>query len=73
MNMLLWGLTLGTIGKVLLGITVIFVHARITKEHRIDKAVLQEMNKEKALGILGIFLMIMGYALEMAFYMGGGF
>ena len=69
-GLLIAGLTVGTIGKVLLGVTVILVHGRIFKEHRIDKVVLSELHREKAFGIAGIILMVVGYALEVIFYTG---
>lgn len=72
-DLLLAGLTIGTIGKVLLGITVILVHGRITREHKIDRAVLKEMRKEKWYGVAGIILMVLGYILEMLFYVGEPF
>ena len=71
--LLLWSLTIGTVGKVLLGVTVLRVHSRITKEHKIDGQVLSEMKHEKWAGIIGILLMVIGYLLEMVFYLGGPF
>ena len=68
MDLLFWGLTLGVVGKVLLGITVIKVHSKIVKEHKIDGAVLSEMRSEKNLAILGIIFMVVGYILEALFY-----
>ena len=73
MTLLFWGLTIGTLGKVLLGITVILVHGRIFKEHRIDKVVLKELRREKGLGIAGVVLMLLGYLLEILFYTTGPF
>lgn len=70
MALLYWGLTIGTIGKVILGLTVILVHNRIFKEHRIDDVVLKELRRERAFGITGIVLMVVGYILEMMFYTG---
>lgn len=67
-TMLFWGLTLGIIGKVLLGATVIMVHSKITHEKRIDGLVLMEMKREKRIALLGIVLMLVGYLLELAFY-----
>ncbi len=66
--MLFWGLTLGVIGKVLLGATVIMVHSKITHEKHIDGIVLMEMKRERTIAMFAIFLMIIGYALELAFY-----
>lgn len=66
--MLFWGLTLGVAGKVLLALTVIMVHSKITHEKRIDGIVLMEMKRERNVALLGLLLMIIGYFLEIAFY-----
>lgn len=71
--LLITGTTLGTLGKVILGITVIRVHGRLSKEHSVDDAVVNEIHKEKTLGILGIALLVLGYIIEMFFYAQGGF
>ena len=68
MALLFWGLTLGLIGKVTLGIAVMMVHFRIVKEHHIDKAVLTEMRRERNVAFLGIILMVIGWVLELFFY-----
>jgi hypothetical protein len=61
------GLTLDMAGKVLIGATVLRVHLRFLKEHKIDKKVFQEMRMEQRLGILGIALVVAGYFLELFF------
>ena len=63
--MLFWGITLGFIGKVLLGVTVMMVHSKITHEKRIDGIVLMEMRREQVVAGFAIVLMIIGYALEL--------
>lgn len=63
--MLFWGLTLGLIGKVLLGVTVIMVHRKITHEKRIDGIVLMEMRREQVVAVVGVCLMLIGYILEL--------
>jgi len=68
MSLLFWGLTLGVIGKVFLGITVMMVHWKIVKEHRIDRKVLREMRRERNIALLAIIFIIAGYILELAFY-----
>jgi len=68
LDLLFWGLTIGTIGKVLLGITVISVHWKIVKEHKIDNKVLKEMRKERNVALLGIALVVTGYFFEIVFY-----
>lgn len=68
--LLVAGLTISTLGKVILGITVIRVHTRISQEHAVDDAVIDEINKERLLSILGIVAIIVGYIMEIVFYMG---
>jgi len=67
-NLLFWGLTLGVVGKVLLGVTVMLVHWKIVKEHKIDKLVLREMRREWGLAFFAIILILIGYVLELMFY-----
>jgi uncharacterized membrane protein YidH (DUF202 family) len=70
MNLLFWGLTIGVIGKIILGGAVLLVHLKIFKEQKIDRAVLRSIHREHILTILGILLIIVGYILEVAFYNG---
>lgn len=65
MNLFTIGLTLDTLGKVLLGITVLMVHWHILKEHKVDGDVLRTMKKEQVLGKAGIFFIIVGYVLQL--------
>ena len=62
---LFWGLTLGFLGKIILGATVINVHAHIIKERRIDQDVVDEMHRERRFGIVAVVLILVGYILEM--------
>jgi hypothetical protein len=70
MNLLLWGITLGTIGKLIIGIAVLRVHIRIFQEHSIDGVVLRAIKREHILTIIGLFLIIAGYIFEVLFYQG---
>lgn len=70
MNLLLLAITLGTTGKVILGIAVLRVHVHILKEHKIDNVVLKSMRKEQVVTVLGLALIITGYMLEVYFYSG---
>lgn len=63
-DQLFWGITLATMGKVLLGITVMMVHAKMVAENGIDGVVLKEIRREKNVAILGVLLIIVGYLLE---------
>jgi len=62
------GLTLGVFGKVLLGVTVINVHAHIVHERKIDMDVLKEMRRERKLGILAVILILAGYVMELSYF-----
>ncbi|MAZ67694.1 hypothetical protein CL652_02920 [bacterium] len=66
--MLFWGLTLSFLGKALLGVAVIMVHRKITREKRIDGIVLMEMHREQMMAIFAIALMFVGYLLELAHF-----
>ena len=68
MNLLFGGLTTGVIGKVLLVVGILKAHGQITHEHRIDAKVLRTFHTEKILTLLGLFLIVLGYAMEIYFY-----
>lgn len=68
MNLLLWGLTIGTIGKLVLGIAILRVHAYILREHKIDNVVLAALRRERYFTALGLLLVVIGYLLEVFFY-----
>lgn len=70
MNFLLWGITLGTIGKLVLGIAVLRVHIRILEEHRIDGVVLSVIKREHWITLLALLLILIGYLMEISFYRG---
>lgn len=58
------GSTLDVIGKVMVAFTAIMVHHRVWKEHRIDKQVFVEMKREQIIGVAGILLIVIGYAIQ---------
>ena len=70
MNLLLIGLTLGTIGKIILGLAVLRVHVLIIREHKIDKLVLSSMKKEQIVTLIGLTFIVIGYLCEVYFYYG---
>jgi len=57
-------LTLEFVGTLLIGLTVLRVHMKLRKEHKIDKAVERAIRKEKYLSILGLIFIILGYILN---------
>ena len=68
MDILFWGLTIGIIGKLLIGISVINVHWHVIKERHIDKDVIWAMKRERWVALIGVLLMVVGYVLELVFY-----
>ncbi len=70
MNLLLWGLTIGTVGKLVLGIAVLRVHAGIIREERIDAAVLSSLERERYVTLAGLVFITIGYIFEVLFYGG---
>lgn len=70
MNLLVWGITLSTVGKLVLGIAVLRVHRYIIREHKIDKVVIRALQREQVVTFLGLALIVIGFILEMFFYNG---
>ncbi|MEK7462520.1 MAG: hypothetical protein AAB618_03000 [Patescibacteria group bacterium] len=68
MNILFWGLTIGTAGKVLLGIGVIIAHSSLVKERKIDLVVLRGYRIEHTITVIGLLLIVLGYFMEVYFY-----
>ena len=53
------------VGKLMIAYTVLLVHVRVRKEHKIDKKVFREMKREHTIELLGIGLIIVAYVLEL--------
>jgi len=68
MLLLYAAITLGTFGKLVLGLAVLRVHWLILKEHKIDTTVLISMRHEQLITIFGMVCIVAGYLLEMYFY-----
>lgn len=68
MNLLFWGLTISVIGKVLLAAGVLIAHSELAHEKKIDNLVLKSFKLERELTILGVILILIGYAFEIYFY-----
>jgi hypothetical protein len=58
------GLTLTTLGEVMVGYTVIRVHYRFWKEHKVDERVFLAMWREQQAATIGIILIIAGYLVQ---------
>lgn len=67
MNYLFLSETIEMMGHLLIAYTVIMVHYRFWKEHRIDKKVFLAMRKERVVGITGIVFMLAGYIIRIIF------
>jgi hypothetical protein len=59
------GFLLHTLGELFIAFTVLKVHHRVLREHKIDKKVFREMRIEQALGLIGAVLIIVGASLEL--------
>ncbi|MBD3281625.1 hypothetical protein GF391_02655 [Candidatus Uhrbacteria bacterium] len=57
------GLTLQTLGEIFIAFTVLKVHQRVLREHRIDDNVFKVIKIEQMLGIFGIIFIVIGYVL----------
>ncbi len=58
------GYTLQTLGEIFIAFTVLKVHGRLLKEHRIDASVLRLIKLEQLIGIFGIIFIVLGYVLS---------
>jgi hypothetical protein len=70
MNLLLWGITLGTIGKMILGIAVLRVHMHIRHEQTIDNVVIKAIKREEFVTVVALILIVLGFVFEILFYQG---
>lgn len=61
----LLGFILDVIGKVMIAFTVLMVHHRFRKEHKVDESVFKVMRQEQVIGIGGIIFIIIGFFLQL--------
>lgn len=66
MSLEVLGFILDIIGKVMVAFTVIAVHHRFRKEHKVDELVFKAMKQEQLIGIIGIIFMIIGFFLQLS-------
>lgn len=64
MDILIIGRAITVIGELLLGLAVILVHHQIVHDHKIDRKVLNIMHREQFLAGMGMFFIVIGYAVE---------
>lgn len=62
--MIILGITLDTIGTIVIAYMVLSVHAQVRRESHIDAYVKKTMRLEHTLGIIGVILVVAGYALQ---------
>lgn len=55
--------SLTSLGEIIVAYTVIKVHERIMKEHKIDAKVLKTMRQEQHLAFVGILMITSGWVL----------
>lgn len=58
-------LTLNELGGLFVAYAALRVHHRVLNEHRIDEEVVNIMKREQVVGVIGVFLIIIGYTLEL--------
>ena len=64
--MLFLGMTLSVIGKGMLGLAIIWVHITMATERSIDEQVVKAFRRETYITIAALFLIALGYFLEVA-------
>jgi hypothetical protein len=64
MNYLFWGETIETLGHLFIAYTVIMVHYRFWKEHKVDRKVFLEMRREQFIGSIGVIFLLSGYFIK---------
>lgn len=57
-------LLLELLGEVLIAVSVVRVHVRLLKEHRLDKDVYSTIKKEKIHVSFGVMLMLLSFILQ---------
>jgi len=58
------GFTIQTIGEVMIGITILYVHHKMLREKKFDKSVLTDIRIEQWTGLIGILMIIIGYLIQ---------
>lgn len=66
LNLNIVSATLTALGEITIAYTVISVHHRVMKEHKIDDKVFKIMHKEQKLALIGIALILAGYIINVA-------
>ncbi|MAG38240.1 hypothetical protein CMI45_02555 [Candidatus Pacearchaeota archaeon] len=64
-NIEFWAFTFDSLGKILIAATALMAHRIIMKHRGIDDIVLKDMRLEFTTGIVGIIMIVIGYALHL--------
>lgn len=64
MDTLFWGRTLTLIGEILIAVMVLWVHHKVEKDKKIDRAVIRTLHQEWFIALLGVLFLVAGYILE---------
>lgn len=64
-NLDLVGFILSTTGEILVAYTVIQVHSRVWKEHKMNEQVFAEMRRERRVAMWGIVFMVVGFVMQL--------
>lgn len=67
MSMIFLAKTLDIVGSVLIAYAALRVHHRFLAEHKVDERVFKIMKREGFWGVLGVFLIIAGYFVDIFF------
>lgn len=59
------GRTLTLVGDLLIIVMVLWVHHKLETDKRVDQRVLRSLRQEWLLALVGIVLLVVGYALEL--------
>lgn len=62
------GFALQVVGEIVIAYTVLRVHSRMLHDHKMDKAVFQELKNEQRFGLVGVILLTVGAIIQMTFW-----
>ena len=65
-NSIIIGSALQTVGTLLIGFVALKVHHRVIAEQTVDEEVVKIMKREQKFGIIGLFLIAIGYFIEIS-------
>ncbi len=63
-----WAATFELIGTLLIALSALLVHLKVSKEKAIDRGVIQEINLERYAAIFGIVFLLVGYLFHLKLF-----